>query len=90
MSAEPRDTRLKRLGIRSWRRGIREMDLLLGGWSDANLASLGPEELDLYESLLSENDHDLYGWITGRDAAPVQFGGLISRIAREASIGSRH
>ncbi len=63
---EDSDARLKRLKIRSWRRGIKEMDLILGGWSDQHLAALSPGELDLYDVLLEENDHDLYQWVTGQ------------------------
>ena len=83
MSGEDRETRLKRLRLRSWRRGIREMDLILGGWSDASLAGLDDQELDLYEALLSENDHDLYGWITGRESPPERLQRLIGRIAAD-------
>jgi len=66
------EARLKRLRMRSWRRGTKEMDLILGPFSDSELDGLSPEELDLYEALLSENDQDLYPWITARlgDARP--------------------
>ena len=56
--------------MRSWRRGIREMDLVLGGFADAALAGLEPAALDAYEALLSENDHDIYQWIAGREVRP--------------------
>ncbi len=36
----PEDIRLKRLRIRSWRRGIKEMDLILGAFCDEELAGL--------------------------------------------------
>ncbi|MEM9975352.1 MAG: succinate dehydrogenase assembly factor 2 [Pseudomonadota bacterium] len=75
--------RLKKLRIRSWRRGIKEMDLILGGWSDAHLAFADEDTLDLYEALLSENDHDLYQWVSGQAAAPEHLSPLIARIARE-------
>ena len=57
---ETREIRLRRLRLRSWRRGIREMDLILGGFADAALAGLDAELLDAFDMLLSENDHDLY------------------------------
>jgi antitoxin CptB len=60
----------KRLRLRSWRRGTREMDLILGGFADAKLAGLASAELDDYAALLSENDHDLYQWITGSGEPP--------------------
>ena len=44
------ETRLKRLRMRSWRRGTKEMDLILGPFSDSELERLTPAELDLYEA----------------------------------------
>lgn len=78
------DVRLKRLRIRSWRRGTKEMDLILGGFCDAELAHLPEAEIALYEDLLSENDHDLYQWVTGQVPAPDRFGALLARIAAHA------
>ena len=87
--SETAETRLKRLKIRSWRRGTKEMDLILGGWSDAHLAGLSEDELALYEALLEENDQDLYAWVAGRDPVPARFAALIARITREAAAPSR-
>ncbi|MBT8475328.1 MAG: succinate dehydrogenase assembly factor 2 [Alphaproteobacteria bacterium] len=83
MTAQNDEDRLKRLRIRSWRRGIKEMDLILGGWSDAHLRALPAEDVALYDELLAENDHDLYQWVTGQATAPDRFSGLIRRIADE-------
>ena len=68
--SETRETRLKRLKIRSWRRGTREMDMILGPYFDACSEGLDDATLDTYEALLSENDQDLYAWISGRDTPP--------------------
>ncbi|MEL7046214.1 MAG: succinate dehydrogenase assembly factor 2 [Pseudomonadota bacterium] len=87
MSAETRETRLKRLHMRSIRRGIKEMDLILGGFSDAQLAALNPTELDLYDVLLAENDHDLYQWVTGQQPTPVRYLDLVTRISAHATNG---
>jgi antitoxin CptB len=84
MEPEPRDTRLRRLRMRSWRRGIKEMDLILGSFSERKMEALSPEWLDLYDVLLSENDQDLYAWVTGQTAAPAPFAELIAEIARHA------
>ncbi len=78
-------TRLRRLGLRSWRRGTREMDLILGRFAEARLARLGPAELDLYEALLEEDDHDLYAWVAGRRPPPPRFAALLAEIARTAA-----
>lgn len=79
------EVRIKRLRIRSWRRGTKEMDLLLGTFADAHLASLSPSELDCFEAMLEENDHDLYAWAAGRAVPPEVFSALIARIVRDAS-----
>jgi antitoxin CptB len=62
---ETRETRLKRLKIRSWRRGTKEMDMLLGPYADGPLRALDDAALDAYEMMLHENDQDLYAWISG-------------------------
>jgi antitoxin CptB len=62
-----RDARLKRARMRAWRRGMREMDLILGGYIDRHGASMDAAKLDQFEALLSHRDQDLYAWISGRD-----------------------
>ena len=79
--AEPHDIRLRRLRMRSWRRGMREMDLLLGPYSDAELAALPVGVLDDYERMLSENDQDLYLWLTKGAGAPEAHVPVLRRIA---------
>ncbi len=77
---ETRETRIKRLRMRSWRRGIKEMDLILGGFADAELAGLDGATLDAYEGLLEENDWDLYYWVTGAREAPDEHRAIILRL----------
>lgn len=61
----------KRLIYRSWHRGTREMDLILGSFADRNVPLFSDAELVQYESLLNESDPDLYEWITGQAIAPA-------------------
>lgn len=77
---EPREIRLKRLYMRSIRRGIKEMDIILTRYADEHLANLSPQMLDCYEAMLSENDQDLYAWISGQAAPPEPLSELISDI----------
>lgn len=67
------DPRRRRNLVRSWRRGIREMDLVLGGFADAYLASLTDEELDTYEALLEVADVTLLNWFTGAEEVPAEY-----------------
>ena len=70
----------KRLSIRSWRRGTKELDLILGQFSDKNLAKLKISELNLYEQLLSNDDYLIYNWLFGKEDCPKIFKSLIKRI----------
>jgi antitoxin CptB len=87
-ATETRETRLKRLRMRSWRRGTREMDLILGPFADTGLAGLGAAQLDAYEALLDENDWDLYYWITGARETPPPHRAMVERIRRHRGIGA--
>ncbi|NDW51831.1 succinate dehydrogenase assembly factor 2 [Aliiroseovarius sp. PrR006] len=81
-SGETPEHRVKRLAMRSMRRGIKEMDIILTRYADDHLENMTPEELDLYEALLGENDQDLYQWVSGQQDAPEALSDLISRIAQ--------
>ncbi|PWW04118.1 antitoxin CptB [Hoeflea marina] len=76
------DPRRRRILIRSWRRGIREMDLMFGGFADNELAGLSEQELDELEVLMIEDDADILNWITGEKPVPAHFDtGLFRRVA---------
>jgi antitoxin CptB len=83
MSGEPREIRLKRLRMRAWHRGIKEMDLILGGWADAHLGALDDPGLDAFEAVLAEADHDLYQWVSGQAEAPGPLAPMLDRIAAD-------
>ena len=70
----------KRLLVRSWRRGTKELDLILGQFSNKNLKKLKISELNLYEQLLSNDDHLIYSWIFSKEEIPVIFESLVKQI----------
>ena len=70
----------KRLSIRSWRRGTKELDLILGQFSDSNLNELKMSDLNLYEQLLSNDDYLIYNWLFNKEDSPKIFKSLIKRI----------
>ena len=70
----------KKLKMRSMRRGIKEMDLILKNFADVNLNSMSELELENFENLLLENDQDLYQWSTGQVDPKKEFVGLIQDI----------
>lgn len=71
---------IKKLRIRAWRRGTREMDLLLGNFIDRCGKDLSAERLRLFESLLEENDLDILNWVTGQETLPPRFAALVEQI----------
>lgn len=77
---EPRESRIKRLHMRAWRRGIKEMDLVLGAYADGHLAGMDDVRLAAFDALLHENDQDLLAWITGQAPMPAQHAGLLAEI----------
>jgi antitoxin CptB len=77
---ETAEARLKRMTMRSWRRGTKEMDLVLGPFADAHLAGLTVAELQTYDALLEENDQDLMAWILDQSAPPLALVPLLERI----------
>lgn len=64
------DARQKRILFRSWHRGMREMDLLLGRFANAEIGNLSESELDNFEFLLEALDRDIFSWLTGEAEAP--------------------
>ena len=61
---EARAIMIKRLKMRSMRRGFKEMDIILSNFANSFLEGMSLNELSLYDALTLENDHDLYSWIT--------------------------
>ena len=86
---ETKEARLKRLKMRSWRRGTKEMDLILGPFADDRLAWMGEAELVLYDALLEENDQELITWVMGTGLIPARFAGLMAQISEIARIRPR-
>jgi antitoxin CptB len=78
---EPRETAIKRLKMRSMRRGIKEMDLILSEFAGRALDGMEAADLVLYDALLEENDHDIYAWVNGQIPAPDRYVRLVGRIA---------
>ena len=67
------DARQRRTLFLSWHRGMREMDLILGRFADAQIASLTESELGDYERLLEAPDRDVFSWLTGEAETPSSY-----------------
>ncbi len=69
-SSEGLDARRRKLLFRSWHRGMREMDLILGSFADAEIGALTGDEIDQYEKLLEIPDTEFLPMITGERPVP--------------------
>lgn len=74
------DTRRKRALFRSWHRGTREADLLLGSFAEQYVANFDSGQLDRLEVLLETNDSLLFDWITGRTLPPSEYDTDVMRL----------
>ncbi|MGJ8605415.1 MAG: succinate dehydrogenase assembly factor 2 [Marivita sp.] len=81
---ELREHRLKRLSMRSMRRGIKEMDIILSRYAELRLEGFDEAMLDRYDALLAENDQDLYQWVSGQKAPPESLRDMITDISEVA------
>ena len=67
------EQRRKRLAFRAWHRGMKELDLLIGGFADCHLAELSPAQLGRFEALLDVPEPLMYRWLMGREPPPAEF-----------------
>jgi antitoxin CptB len=82
-SSEGLDLRRRKLLFRSWHRGLREMDLILGGFADARVAQLNEGELGEFERWIDVPDRDLLAWVTGEEVVPADFDSPLFRDLRD-------
>jgi antitoxin CptB len=73
------DVRRRRVLFRAWHRGIREMDILMGRFADAEIGTMPETDLDAFERLIEVPDPDLLRWITGEDEAPSNYDTAVFR-----------
>jgi len=71
-SSDGLDARRRRLLYRSWHRGTREMDLIMGRFADAVIGDLSEAELDDFERLSEQPEPDIYAWITNERPVPPE------------------
>lgn len=72
-SSDGLDARRRRALFRAWRRGMREMDLLLGGFADAYVGELSERDLADFEALMDVPDGELLAWVTGRKLVATNY-----------------
>ncbi len=72
-SSEGLDVRRRKLLFRAWRRGVREMDLIVGRFADAHIDTLDAAALDDFERLIEAPNADLYAWVVGAGNVPANY-----------------
>ncbi len=66
------ETRRKRLLWRATHRGIKEMDLILGGFVVSNLAAFSPAEISDLERIMDIPDQEMLAWATKQGDVPLE------------------
>jgi antitoxin CptB len=79
------DSRRKRALYRAHHRGTKEMDLILGGFADAELAAFNPEEVAAFEMLLALPDPEIDRMLKVAEPPP-DLSSLIRRIRRHCGL----
>ena len=72
VSASDLDQRRKRLLWRACHRGIKEMDLILGGFARARVGAMSGEELTALEAIIEIPDQLLLSWATRQETVPPE------------------
>jgi antitoxin CptB len=86
-SSDGLDARRRRLLFRSWHRGTREADLIMGRFADVHIQGFNEAELDQYEHLLDALETDLLSWMTGLSAVPAEHDTPMFRRVRDFHFG---
>ncbi|MCT4657124.1 MAG: succinate dehydrogenase assembly factor 2 [Cohaesibacter sp.] len=72
-SSDGLDVRRKKILMRAWHRGIKEMDLMFGRFVDRELENLSDQELSELEMIMDQHDRDLIQWFTDEVPVPQEF-----------------
>ena len=77
------DPRRRKLLFRCWHRGLREMDLILGRFADAEITGLSEVEIAEFEWLIDAPDPELFAWLTGAKDTPDTYDTAVFRKLRQ-------
>jgi antitoxin CptB len=73
VSSSEIEPRRRRILFRAWHRGTREMDLLMGSFTDAEIRTMSEDDLAVFELLIEAPDRDIYAWITDKAETPSNY-----------------
>lgn len=84
------EQRRKRLTFRARHRGMKELDLLIGGFADRHLADLSAAQLDRFETLLDVPEPLMYRWLMGFERPPAAFDDDVTRLLLNFKYSPQH
>jgi antitoxin CptB len=82
-SSQGLDERRRKLLFRAWRRGVRETDLIVGRFADAQIDKFSETDLDDFERLIEAPNAALYAWVIGAEAIPADYDTAVLAKLRE-------
>jgi antitoxin CptB len=82
-SSDGLDERRRKLLFRAWRRGVREMDLIVGRFADAHIEKFDDAGLDDFERLIEAPNAELYAWVVGAQDVPARYDTAVLAKLRE-------
>jgi antitoxin CptB len=82
-SGQGLDARRRKILFRAWRRGMREVDLIMGRFADAAIADFDETELAEFERLLDVPDREMLAWVTGEEPVPENHDTALFRRLRD-------
>jgi antitoxin CptB len=71
MSENSLENRKKKIIYRSWYRGCKETDRILGHYVKQNIERFDESQLDDLEEILALQDVDIYNWLSGKQKTPA-------------------
>jgi antitoxin CptB len=89
-SSDGLDERRRKLLFRAWRRGVREMDLIVGRFADAHIEKFDDAGLDDFERLIEAPNAELYAWVIGAEDIPAPYDTAVLAKLREFHMRGSH
>jgi antitoxin CptB len=74
---------IKQLMYRSFNRGCKETDLILGNFAKENLLDFNEEELNFFSQILAEPDLDIYDYLTNKQIIPQRLNNSVMKKLQE-------
>ena len=71
---------IRELIYKSWHRGCKETDILLGFFAKDCIEKMSEEKIELYKEFIAEPDWDIYAWLTEGTQNPEKYTEIIKMI----------